>query len=134
MVKALHRRPLFLGAIVPLALLAGQLSTVAHSMAVEHQRCPEHGEMMHRVAVGPAPLLSDAGPERTAATAAIADHGHEHCVSLAGRREIVGPPARATAAIATPPADAVPFDRARDPGARGRLLGLAPKTSPPPLA
>ena len=134
MVNTLHRRPFFLGAIVPLALLAGQLSTIAHSMAVEHQRCPEHGELMHRVAVGPAPLLSDPGPGRLAAPASIANHGHEHCLSLAGRREVVGPPARATAALATPPEDSVPFDRARGSGARGRLLDLAPKTSPPPLA
>ena len=46
------------GWIVPLALLAGQLSGLAHSMAVAHDRCPEHGELIHRAARAP---VADAG-------------------------------------------------------------------------
>lgn len=130
----LHRRSLFLGVIVPLALLAGQISTVAHSMAVEHQRCPEHGELMHRVAAGAAPLLSDAGPARLAAPASSAGHGHEHCLSLAGRREVIGAPARAATALTPPPAAAGLPDRAPGPVARAARLAFAPKTSPPSLA
>ncbi len=135
MVEMLRRPSLFFGWIVPLALLAGQLSTLAHSMAVAHDRCPEHGELVHRTAGSLAltaghDVARDLGPALEAMTS-IAGHGHEHCISLWGRREFVGPPPRPSVEIAPPPAiaalsiDAPAFD------GRGVWLSFAPKTSPP---
>ena len=63
--------------------------------------------------------------------AAIAGHGHEHCISFWARRELAGPPPRPSIELAPPPALAArPLDA---PGLDGRsaLLSFAPKTSPP---
>jgi hypothetical protein len=135
MVEMLRKRSLFLGWLVPLALLAGQLSALAHSMAVAHDRCPEHGELVHRAAAAPAPDAEAAashGAQPAAITvAAIAGHGHEHCISFWARRELAGPPLRANIELTPPPALAArPIDA---PGLGGRsvLLSFAPKTSPP---
>lgn len=135
MVEMLRKRSLFFGWLIPLVLLAGQLSALAHSMAVAHDRCPEHGELIHRAAGSPAP---DAGTElgrgaqpAVIAVAAIVGHGHEHCISFWARRELAGPPPHASIELAAPPALAA---RAIDaPGLDGRsaLLSFAPKTSPP---
>ena len=133
MVEMLLRRSFFFGAIVPLALLAGQLSTLAHSMAVDHDRCPEHGELVHRV-VGPAPLMVGAAADVLAsvgAVALVASHGHEHCVTLWGRREIIGAPPRPAIGVAPPPRTGAPSIGVPWCGARAVLLSLAPKTSPP---
>jgi hypothetical protein len=135
MVEILRRPSLFFGWIVPLALLAGQLSALAHSMAVAHDRCPEHGELIHRAAGSPAPA---AGAEMThgaqpvvVTMAAISSHGHEHCISFWSRRELAGPPLRPGVELAPPPALAArPID-APAPGGRSALLSFAPKTSPP---
>ncbi len=136
----LRKRSLFFGLIVPLALLAGQLSTLAHSMAVAHDRCPEHGELVHRVA-GAAPVAAnvDAASARAASPAILAvtsivGHGHEHCISFWGRREVVGAPPRPTAELAPPPAISTPSIDAPAHGERSVLLSFAPKTSPPPAA
>ena len=137
MVAELHRRSHLLGLIAPLALLAGQLSGVVHSMVVEHQRCPEHGELVHRVqTAGRGPAAPDARQHSPAAVAAeaIADrHDDDHCLSLTGRRERTGPSARASADLGPAPRDArlavAPSDASRGRGAW--LLRLAPKTSPP---
>jgi hypothetical protein len=138
MVGWLHRRSLLLGLIVPLALLAGQLSAVVHSMVVQHQRCPEHGELVHRVQTpGRAESLppSDARHHSMAVVAAqaVADpHDDDHCLSLVGRRETTGPSARASADLGFPPRNALTVaaaDASRERGAQ--LLRLAPKTSPP---
>jgi hypothetical protein len=129
----LRKRSLFFGWLVPLALLAGQLSALAHSMAVAHDRCPEHGELIHRVAGAPgagAALTHGAQPA-VITVAAIAGHGHEHCISFWARRELAGPPPRPSIELAPPPAlAACPLDAARLDG-RGALLSFAPKTSPP---
>ena len=135
MVEMLRKRSLFLGWLVPLALLAGQLSALAHSMAVAHDRCPEHGELVHRAAAAPAldaEAAASHGAQPAAITvAAIAGHGHEHCISFWARRELAGPPLRANIELTPPPALAArPIDA---PGLGGRsvLLSFAPKTSPP---
>jgi hypothetical protein len=121
------------GWIVPLALLAGQLSALAHSMAVAHDRCPEHGELIHRAAGAPAPdaALAHGAQPAVIMVAAIAGHGHEHCISFWARRELAGPPPRPSIELTPPPALAArPIDA---PGLDGRsaLLSFAPKTSPP---
>jgi hypothetical protein len=136
MVEMLRRPSLFFGWIVPLALLVGQLSTLAHSMAVAHDRCPEHGELVHRTARSPAPADAGGGMTRAAqavvvAVTAIAGHGHEHCISFWSRRELVVSPPQPGVAVAPPPARAVrPID-APVLGWRSVLLSFAPKTSPP---
>jgi hypothetical protein len=137
MVRMLRRPSLFFGWIVPLALLAGQLSTLAHSMAVAHDRCPEHGELVHHAARSPALDVETGGvAARGAQTAVIAvataaGHGHEHCISFWSRRELAGPPPGPSVTLAPPPARAVlPFD-APALGERSALLSFAPKTSPP---
>jgi hypothetical protein len=135
MVEMLRKRSLFFGWLIPLVLLAGQLSALAHSMAVAHDRCPEHGELIHRAAGSPA---ADAGAElahgaqpAVLTMAAIAGHAHEHCISFWGRRELAGPPLRPSIELAPPPALAArPID-APGLGGRAALLSFAPKTSPP---
>lgn len=132
----LRKPSLFFGWIVPLALLAGQLSTLAHSMAVAHDRCPEHGELVHRAARSPAPSDAMARGAQTAmvAVTAVTGHGHEHCISFWGRREVAGPPPQPSVALAPPPARALrPID-APALGWRSALLSFAPKTSPPQSA
>ena len=139
MVEILRRPSLFFGWIVPLALLVGQVSTVAHSMAVAHDRCPEHGELVHRAARSPVPNDAGDAMARGARTAVVAltvipGHGHEHCISFWGRRELAGPPPQPSVALAPPPARAArPID-APALGWQSALLSFAPKTSPPPSA
>ena len=139
MVVSLHRRSSLLGLVVPLALLAGQLSTVAHSMLVEHQRCPEHGELVHRAQRGttapPAGLVvapRAVHQQVLAPATAIERDGDDHCVSLAGRREVAGPPPRSSGDLAFPTREAVAGDRSASlHDCDALLLRLAPKTSPP---
>ncbi len=135
MVEMLRKRSLFFGWLIPLVLLAGQLSALAHSMAVAHDRCPEHGELIHRAAGSPTPdhgtELGHGARPAIVTMAAIVGHGHEHCISFWARRELAGPPPRPSIELAPPPALAVrPIDA---PGLDGRstLLSFAPKTSPP---
>jgi hypothetical protein len=133
MVEMLRKRSLFFGWLVPLALLAGQLSALAHSMAVAHDRCPEHGELIHRAAGAPGAgvALAHRAQPAVITVAAIAGHGHQHCISFWARRELAGPPPRPSIELAPPPAlAACPLDAARLDG-RSALLSFAPKTSPP---
>ena len=133
MVEMLRKRSLFFGWLVPLALLVGQLSALAHSMAVAHDRCPEHGELVHRAVGGPAPAaaLPPGTQNAVLSVAAIVGHGHEHCISFWGRRELAGPPPRPSIELAPPPALSTrPID-APALGSRSALLSFAPKTSPP---
>jgi hypothetical protein len=126
------------GVLTAAALLAGQLSTLLHILVVDHQRCPEHGELVHaslRRAPAPAndPLVvgrvSVVAPGETNGD----DQGDDHCLSLAHRRDAwVGAAAPeipfvvpTAAATTLPPADAAPLTR---------LWMLAPKTSPPTAA
>jgi len=133
----LRNRSLFFGFIVPLALLAGQLSTLAHSMAVAHDRCPEHGELVHRAAAatraaaGPDGALAGATSMATLGVTSVVGHAHEHCISFWGRRELCGAPLRLSADLAPPPATAALSIDAPAHGGRSVLLALAPKTSPP---
>ncbi|HET6149364.1 MAG TPA: hypothetical protein VFH68_17640 [Polyangia bacterium] len=134
----MHKRSPFLGVVVPLALLAGQASVIAHSMVVEHQRCREHGELVHRVlspgesAAGEAPA-AHTDPRRARLTlATLTDgHGHDHCLSITDRRDSLRAPERPVGSLAamtsTPTAPAAVKARL----ARGALILLAPKTSPP---
>jgi hypothetical protein len=144
MVVRLRRRSPLLGVIVPLALLLGQVSAIVHSMVVEHERCREHGELVHRT------LASGAGDPSAAVAAAralgedrhtrlgpddpAAGHGHEHCLSLIGRRDALRAPGQPVTTAAAPPA--VPTSRPATPAtlACDAIFVLAPKTSPPATA
>jgi hypothetical protein len=130
MVGGLHRRSFLLGVIVPLALLAGQLSTVVHSMAVEHERCLEHGELVHRVKA-PSSARANAARASLGAMAASDGHGDDHCLSLASRRETLRAPDRPTAALVARPVASLSVPAARVLVENGALLRFAPKTSPP---
>ena len=117
------------------ALLLGDVWRSLHLLHARHVLCPEHGELVHRAAAAPAPDAEAAashGAQPAAITvAAIAGHGHEHCISFWARRELAGPPLRAIIELTPPPALAArPIDA---PGLGGRsvLLSFAPKTSPP---
>lgn len=106
-------------------------------MAVAHDRCPEHGELVHRAARSPALDAETGGVVARGAqmavvtVAGVGGHGHEHCISFWSRRELAGPPPRPSVALAPPPARAVhPFDAPAH-GGRSALLSFAPKTSPP---
>jgi hypothetical protein len=139
MVLRLRRRMNMVGVLTTAALLAGQLSTLLHILVVEHQRCPEHGELVHApVRRSPPSLLAALALAGTAdrptliapADAASEDSADDHCLSLAHRRDalvngavaqkpiILQNSARAT----TPPPAIAPL---------ARLWMLAPKTSPP---
>ncbi len=147
MVLQLRKRSPLLGMIVPLALLAGQLSTIVHSMLVEHERCREHGEMVHRAlargdddAALPATKASLlAGTDRRgdlgthlAPDAEAADrHRHEHCLSLTGRRDGLRAPEPPVATTFAPPALTLSAPTTRAVLASAGLLRMAPKTSPP---
>ena len=130
----LRKRSLFFGWFVPLALLAGQLSALAHSMAVAHDRCPEHGELIHRAARAPAAELAHGTGPAVVTVAAIAGHGHEHCISFWSRRELAGPPPRPSIQLAPPPSLTARPINGPALGGRSALLSFAPKTSPPPSA
>ena len=123
------------GVLTAAALLAGQLSALVHVLVVDHQRCPEHGELVHASlrrspihATGPVPVGRATGV--APADAATEDPGDDHCLSLAHRRETLVRAAvdempfvvqAAVRALASPRA-VVPVPR---------LWMLAPKTSPP---
>jgi len=133
MVEMLRKRSLLFGWLVPLVLLAGQVSALAHSMAVAHDRCPEHGELIHRAAGAPAigAARTHGGQPAVIMVAAIAGHGHEHCISFWAQRELAGPPPRPSIELAPPPALAARPLVAPGLDGRSALLSFAPKTSPP---
>jgi hypothetical protein len=121
------------------ALLAGQLSTLLHILVVEHQRCPEHGELVHAPVRRSPPhpwaalALAGGGDRPTVvapADAAVEDSTDDHCLSLAHRRDalVLGGAAQ-TPVILQNTARATIVLPAMAPLCR--LWMLAPKTSPP---
>jgi len=139
MVVGLRRRSPLLGVIVPLALLAGQVSTVVHSMVVEHERCLEHGELVHRtLARGVDDLEATAGLARKDGRRAGLDpapatdgHGHEHCLSFVNRRDVLRTAQPPAATAFAPPSIATSSPMAPATLACDEIFLLAPKTSPP---
>jgi hypothetical protein len=140
MVAGLHKRSLLLGVLVPLALLAGQASSIVHSMVVEHQRCREHGELIHRVLIPGASAAVAAQPSRDEnrnprlLAAGVAEgHGHDHCLSASDRRDGLRPPERPVASMVATPSGPLALAGVPAPLASGALILFAPKTSPPPI-
>jgi hypothetical protein len=138
MVSPVSRRFSLLGLATAATLLLGQVASTVHLVAVEHQSCPEHGELIHargqvprsapdqaRTAVAP-----DQAPEGGA-------HAHDPCLATAQESAApagAGPPAGALRGDARRAPDVPPVRAARPPLP---LLLVAPKTSPPaspPLA
>jgi hypothetical protein len=127
------------GVLTTAVLLAGQLSTLLHVLVVEHQRCPEHGELVHAPFRHSPPraqaalALAGGGDRATVVAptdAAADDSTDDHCLSLVHRRDALvgGAAAQApvllqTAARATTPPPAI--------APLARRWMLAPKTSPP---
>jgi hypothetical protein len=123
-------------ALVALCIL-GQFSSLAHSLLVHHDRCAEHGELIHTADHG-AHAAADSLAEPAAApafdtapgTQSVADD--EHCTVLGHRREQVTPAVFATLVVHV--ADAGPSAQAPCVALLVRSIAgylIAPKTSPP---
>jgi len=123
-------------AIVALCVVA-QVSSLAHMLLVQHEACPEHGEITH---VGEDASVAHrrihAQESRSAAIAENStrseDHGHDHCAAIGHRREQVLPAffgalvVQATERIAAHvPPNTVPRVSSV------ALYLIAPKSSPP---
>jgi len=115
--------------LTALALLVGHVSGVAHLLLVEHERCPEHGELVHAHA-RPQSRPSLAAGAVMAPPPQIAADGDDHCLACASQSQSAGaarPVGRpALLLVRMPP---VAAREANVP--RRYLLSLAPKTSPP---
>ena len=134
--RSLRSSPRRLAAVAALCLLA-QLAGVLHLLVVRHERCAEHGEVVHagaEPAAHGAEWSVDGHARAIQAAAADAGHDdHEHCQALSDRR---------AAGAAEAPAIACADVTASDPGvvahaapARACVLyRLAPKTPPPRTA
>jgi hypothetical protein len=123
-------------ALVVLCIL-GQFSSLAHSLLVHHDRCAEHGELIH-TAPRSAHAAADSLGEPSAAPAFEAAPGSqpvaddEHCTVLGHRREQVTPAVFATLVVhvveaeqsAQAPCIALPATSIA-------AYLIAPKTSPP---
>ena len=134
---SLARRRLFALATA-MVFLVGQMAGFAHLVAVQHARCPDHGELID-VAGPPAAQLikSGIGGKPTSAGLTARDRGerghkHEHCTVALKRRERSAR-AEPTHFAATAPSLVALHDHAAYELAHLALplLRLAPKTSPP---
>ncbi len=113
--------------------LGSQAATMAHVLLVPHERCAEHGEVVHGEASRDASGVA-ASPRRTAdrvSTQARHEHSpHEHCganVEVREERDVVSTRVN-HARIATTDAVRSPASNvARSVG----ILHVAPKSSPP---
>jgi hypothetical protein len=124
----LRRRPLLSVA----SLLLAQLAGLVHLLAVQHTRCPEHGEVVELAqgrSGGEAVTLASEGTEL--AGEQIVAESDEHCLYLASLR-VSAAPGRQLQPVTAPAADHAPepvsdvLVPAGPPAYR-----LAPKNSPP---
>lgn len=119
--------------------MVAQLLSLAHLVVVEHERCPEHGELIHGDGHEADSLAAPVSiPAATRARVLPAhpdepDAEHDHCLSATERRDLRL--ARVDAPAMMPPAqsDAHPH-RATTPAVTRALYRSAPKTSPPHLS
>ena len=131
----MFRRP-SLTLLTAVALLVGHLSSVAHLLLVEHQRCPEHGELIHttRAPARPASAGPGHGVQAVAAAGnAVDGHNDDHCLACATENPTAGA-ARASARpliLSVQGKAPSAFDRLTP--SRTYILRLAPKTSPPSI-
>jgi hypothetical protein len=126
-------------ALLATALVLGDVSPLLHVLFVEHETCPEHGELvdvrtdsearsrfveeLHQRA-----LASSSEPRRSPT-----DHDHDHCTIAA---HVASPALAAGAEIALdierPASRSSVADLDASP--QKRVLLIAPKTSPPALS
>jgi hypothetical protein len=111
-----------------------QVSGALHWVLVEHERCSEHGELVHAGdshgsdADAPPPLAVSITAEH------VEGHAHEHCEFLLDSREVTLRPSSTASLLAPPLLGCFSHLRASDTDARFVLYELAPKTSPPARA
>jgi len=117
--------------------LVAQLLGWVHLIAVEHARCPEHGEALHVKDGAASPALAhalhagDAHTESSVDAAPPELHADDHCSWLAERRDARLAPA--IAAVSLPLAEAPRLPALAPPpcASSALLYRLAPKQSPP---
>lgn len=119
--------------------LVAQLLGLAHLVVVEHERCPEHGELIHGDGRA-ADTVAAPAPSTATTTARVLPgqsdepHGdHDHCLSATERRDLRLSRVDVAAMISPAQSDALPRS-ATTPVAARALYRSAPKTSPPHLA
>jgi hypothetical protein len=125
------------GLATALTLLLAQTSTLIHLALVEHQRCPEHGETVHRGSAPVAGLGAVAdlrGAVLDGPSAADLEERDEHCLGAALTQAALELP-RPSVTPATPPVEIRPYALRIAPSPSLPLLDLAPKHGPPePIA
>jgi hypothetical protein len=137
----LHRRTRassLAGLLLAWLSLCGQLGGYAHLAFTRHVTCLEHGELVHvgepRLTSEATPLVTSEATPRQArlAAAPAAEHGHDHCLTAALRRERPAPSSAAPMLVSAPATPLV-LSRAASlaPPSPIALLSAAPKTSPP---
>jgi hypothetical protein len=127
-----RRRPSLLGLLTAAVLLLGQAAGVVHMAAVQHQRCLEHGELVHAAV---RPNRADALADRPTGMVAGDDEAdrHEHCLAAGCSRQ--GPAASLSSSGQTIDGARVHvLPSARDLAVTAPPLRFAPKTSPPARA
>jgi hypothetical protein len=136
-----HRSPLT--AALALLCLFAQVWSGVHAAAVPHERCAEHGEVVHAGEHGRGPEAFDAplADELPGAAAAVADgepraaaeDEHDHCCVVSTRRQADTVPE--VAAASRPPVELTHGALSAGVIADARALyRVAPKASPPSLA
>lgn len=120
-----------------LAQVGGTVGTYVHFALVSHERCPEHGELVHGQADG------ESAPQRAAHPRHLdsfeqgggrTEDSHDACSLIAALRERAVAAGQSAGGRAEPPA-AQPLPAPAVEVAAGRAdYRIAPKTSPPAIA
>lgn len=121
-----------------LVCLAAQVGAGIHAVAVRHERCAEHGEVVHGehghdAQHGAGALALQVAHLGEGQGAAPADEDHDHCAMPLLRRQ--AEPGFCIPAVIAPSAPpAVPAPLATPVAVTRPLYRLAPKASPPAAA
>jgi hypothetical protein len=137
--------PRVISALVAVVLqLSATLGGAIHFALVRHERCPEHGELIHgswhaapAVSAGALRLepLDDGPPRVFGAHSDDAQDSHDACALFGLTRQRWAAPGTASAVTRAVPAPAPAIHAPRPaPIAQLAALRLAPKTSPPTAA
>jgi hypothetical protein len=120
--------------------LFGQVSSLAHTLLVQHATCAEHGESIHvsdaarldQTAAGAGIGFADPVVAGSDAGAPAEGHGHDHCLAVAHGRGHVGLRTLTAPVTANPPVlVVVTAETANSRPASCPVYRLAPKNSPP---
>jgi hypothetical protein len=140
----LARRAAPLALLLVLVHLGGTVGGYLHFALIEHERCPEHGELIHAptepVASGHGDAHRDAGSAASPDTSSdasllpsrgLSDGSHDPCALTTALRERAAAPEPGVSSVSQPLVGGLPsLDDHRDFAARAGYR-LAPKTSPP---